>query len=208
MAYKPKVLTVADGGTGLSTLTAHTIQLGNGTSSPTQLSVGATGTVLQGSTGADPVFTATPTLTSLTLGSGAALSTYQTGTWSPNLQVGGSSTGITYATQAGGYTQIGNVVIFWINVSLSSKGANSGNLTISNFPVSTSTNGGNNSSCSSCFFSGFTNSGYSTIGLWFAASSAVASILCSGSGQAAANVTASLITNNFQFILSGSYIVD
>lgn len=61
---------VADGGTGLSTLTAHSLQVGNGASSPTQLSVGATGTVLTGSTGADPVFSAAPALTSVAIGTG------------------------------------------------------------------------------------------------------------------------------------------
>lgn len=55
-------LSVGNGGTGLTTLTAHAIQLGNGTSSPTQLTVPASGTILQGVATADPTFTATPTL--------------------------------------------------------------------------------------------------------------------------------------------------
>lgn len=56
MAYKPKVAVVAEGGTGLATLTAHSIQIGNGTSNITQLGVGTNGQVVVGSTGADPVF--------------------------------------------------------------------------------------------------------------------------------------------------------
>ncbi len=59
-------IAVANGGTGLATLTAHALYVGNGTSAPTALSVGATGTVLAGATGADPAFTATPTVTTLT----------------------------------------------------------------------------------------------------------------------------------------------
>jgi hypothetical protein len=59
-------IAVANGGTGLATLTAHAVYVGNGTSAPTALTVGATGTVLAGSTGADPAFTATPTVTTLT----------------------------------------------------------------------------------------------------------------------------------------------
>lgn len=55
-------LTVADGGTGASTLTAHGILLGNGTSAIAVLGVGATGTILKGTTGADPSFTSTPVL--------------------------------------------------------------------------------------------------------------------------------------------------
>jgi hypothetical protein len=61
------VLPVANGGTGLATLTAHALYVGNGTSAPTALAVGATGTVVIGNTGADPSFSANPTLTSLTL---------------------------------------------------------------------------------------------------------------------------------------------
>lgn len=49
---------VADGGTGLSTLTAHALYAGNGASAPTALAVGATNTVLHGNTGADPSFSA------------------------------------------------------------------------------------------------------------------------------------------------------
>lgn len=51
-------LTVAAGGTSLGTLTAHALYVGNGTSAPNAVSVGATNTVLHGSTGADPSFSA------------------------------------------------------------------------------------------------------------------------------------------------------
>lgn len=47
---------VADGGTGVVTLTDHGVLVGAGTSNVTQLSVGATNEVLRGSTGADPAF--------------------------------------------------------------------------------------------------------------------------------------------------------
>ncbi len=59
-------LPVANGGTGLTTLTAHALYVGNGTSAPTALAVGATGTVLIGTTGADPSFSANPVITQLT----------------------------------------------------------------------------------------------------------------------------------------------
>jgi hypothetical protein len=47
-------LGVAQGGTALATLTAHAIYVGNGTSAPTAIAVGATGAYLRGATGADP----------------------------------------------------------------------------------------------------------------------------------------------------------
>ncbi len=51
-------VTVGQGGTGLSTLTAHALYVGNGASAPTALAVGATNTVLHGNTGADPSYSA------------------------------------------------------------------------------------------------------------------------------------------------------
>lgn len=70
-------ITVAQGGTGLATLTAHSVQVGAGTSNVTQVSVGTNGQCLLGSTGADPVFA---TLTS----SGGTI-TYTTGAGTLNL---------------------------------------------------------------------------------------------------------------------------
>jgi hypothetical protein len=49
-------LSVSRGGWGVGTLTAHAVYVGNGTSAPTALSVGASNTFLKGSTGADPAF--------------------------------------------------------------------------------------------------------------------------------------------------------
>ena len=46
---------VALGGTGLATLTAHSLQVGNGTGNMTQLGVATNGQLPIGSTGADPV---------------------------------------------------------------------------------------------------------------------------------------------------------
>lgn len=49
-------ITVADGGTGASTLTDHGVLVGSGTDAITPLAAGTNGQVLVGSTGADPVF--------------------------------------------------------------------------------------------------------------------------------------------------------
>jgi len=50
------MLGVAQGGTGLATLTAHALYVGNTTSAPTALAVGATDKPLVGVTGANPAF--------------------------------------------------------------------------------------------------------------------------------------------------------
>ncbi|WP_175803696.1 hypothetical protein [Burkholderia ambifaria] len=49
-------LSVAQGGTGRQTLTAHGVLVGEGTAAINQLAVGTTGQVLVGATGADPAF--------------------------------------------------------------------------------------------------------------------------------------------------------
>lgn len=61
------VLPVVNGGSGRATLTNHGVLVGAGTGAVTQLAVGVTGTVLAGATGADPAFTASPALTSISL---------------------------------------------------------------------------------------------------------------------------------------------
>jgi hypothetical protein len=96
-------LTVANGGTGLATLTAHALQVGAGTSALTPLGVGATGTVLTGVTGADPAFSDTPSLTALTL----ARSLTETGALGtvvcsaiPTTTLSANATGVTIAVTA------------------------------------------------------------------------------------------------------------
>lgn len=51
-------LPVANGGTSLATLTAHSLYVGNGTSAPTALGSATNGQIAIGSTGADPVLAA------------------------------------------------------------------------------------------------------------------------------------------------------
>lgn len=83
-----------------------------------------------------PSLTATPTVTSITFGAGSALNTYvQATSFTPALAFGGSATGITYSTQQGEYTQIGNIIFFAVSLILTSKGAQTGNTTITGFPV-------------------------------------------------------------------------
>lgn len=61
---------------------------------------------------------------------------YITGTFTPSINFGGVTTGITYSTQSGTYTRIGNQVFIDIAITLSSKGsAGSGNLALSGLPI-------------------------------------------------------------------------
>jgi hypothetical protein len=123
--------------------TNHAVLVGGSTSSTlTNLSVGATGTVLQGATGADPAFTATPSVTSITLSGGTALNNYTEGTFTPTL-VGGSVAGTTtYGNQQGYYTRIGNLVFVQARISLSAA-TGTGDITLGGLPftIKNQTNG-------------------------------------------------------------------
>lgn len=62
------------------------------------------------------------------------LDDYEEGTFTPVLEFGGGSTGITYSTQTGKYTKIGNVVHVWIALVLTSKGSSVGNASVTGLP--------------------------------------------------------------------------
>lgn len=86
----------------------------------------------------------TATLTGVLLGNGTSAVTaltYASTTFTPVLAFGGGSTGITYTTQFGTYTRIGNTVRFKIYLVLSSKGSSTGNATITGLPVTSANDG-------------------------------------------------------------------
>lgn len=60
-----KPIEVSKGGTGAASLTDHSVIIGSGTGALTAIAVGATGEVLIGSTGADPSFSNTVTVTTV-----------------------------------------------------------------------------------------------------------------------------------------------
>jgi hypothetical protein len=70
-------------------------------------------------------------------GSGIPSFTYNLldGSWTPTLEFGGASTGITYTTQSGHYVEIGPAIYLFMLIVLSSKGSATGNATITGLPV-------------------------------------------------------------------------
>lgn len=116
-------------------VTQHSVLVGGSSNAITSLGVASTGTVLAGSTGADPSFTATPTVTSISFG-GSALGNYvATTSFTPAVKFGGGSTGLTYTTQSGNYVRIGSIVQFEIIIVLSNKGSSTGTMTITGMPI-------------------------------------------------------------------------
>ncbi len=122
-----------------SSVTQHGVVVAGASNALTTTAVGATGTVLIGNTGADPTYSATPAVTSITLSGGSALANYVAPTaWTPVLNFGGGTTGITYSTQSGLYSRIGNIVYFSCQVTLSNKGSSTGNAQITGLPLTIS----------------------------------------------------------------------
>lgn len=78
--------------------------------------------------------TGASTLTGLLVGAGTSAITAITYTpstsWTPVLQFGGGTTGITYGTQLGSYTRIGNLVFINLQIVLTNKGSSVGDATI------------------------------------------------------------------------------
>jgi hypothetical protein len=66
------------------------------------------------------------------------LDDYEEGTFTPQLKISGSTTGITYSVQAGHYTKIGNRAIVNMEIALSAKGSNTGNVSLIGLPFTTS----------------------------------------------------------------------
>lgn len=73
--------------------------------------------------------------------------TQTSSTFTPAITFGGGNTGITYATRAAHYKQIGDVVYAWGRIALSSKGSSSGTALMTTLPV-TSANDAEGFSCS------------------------------------------------------------
>lgn len=61
------------------------------------------------------------------------------GTWTPRIEFGGATTGITYTTQTGQYRKIGSRVWIAAQIVLSSKGSATGNATIAGVPYTLQT---------------------------------------------------------------------
>jgi hypothetical protein len=65
---------------------------------------------------------------------------YEEGTFTPSIQFGGASTGITYSNQTGFYTRIGRQVYIFVRIVLSSKGSATGDATIVGLPYGAASN--------------------------------------------------------------------
>lgn len=112
--------------------TTTTVLHGNAAGNPSWAAVSLTADV----SGTLPVANGgTGVTTSLGTGEGNVV-LGSTSTFTPALNFGGGSTGITYSTQTGHYSQLGNLVFFAISIALTSIGSDTGEVTITGLPVS------------------------------------------------------------------------
>lgn len=132
---------VEGGGTGVTSFANTSALLASGTTTTgtfQNIASVATGQVLvSAGTSTIPAWSAAPTVTSITFGAGSALSSYvSSGTFTPVLSFGGGTTGITYSSQAGHYTRIGNIIAFDMTIVLTNKGSSTGTMAIAGLPFS------------------------------------------------------------------------
>lgn len=167
---------------------------------------GFAGTVANATT--TPAITISTGVTGVLLGNGTAVSglTYvPVTTWTPTVQAGGSSTGITYSFQFGWYYRIGDMVYVNIDIRVSSFAATSGNITINNLPIATGASGASLAGITFPSWNGFNSASYTLLSLIFDNSSSVGTIIKSGNNVASGNVTVADTTGIFSMQISGWY---
>jgi len=128
LTYSGTALPVANGGTGLTTLTAGYIPYGNGTSafsSGTGLTFNGTNLSL-GTSNGGIVFNNSSAVVNSTLND------YETGTWTPTVTALVGS--ITSYTSSGSYVKVGKLVMLQFSFSITAAGTGSGVVIITNLP--------------------------------------------------------------------------
>jgi hypothetical protein len=124
---------VPDSGTGTS---AHTFYVRNGSTADSRvlrISQDGTLTLRDGDTSATGVGITFPA-TQISSANANTLDDYEEGTFTPTLNFSGSSTGITYGSQIGRYTKIGNMVSVFCSIGLTNKGSAAGTVGIAGIP--------------------------------------------------------------------------
>jgi hypothetical protein len=127
---------------------------------------------------------------------------YEEGTFTPTLNFGGSSTGITYSSQVGNYTRIGNVVFFNLRIFLTAKGSATGTAGVGILPF---VNGGGNTPLAMRFWSGQSGVGEKTQSAILDTGTATMRIFeANASGQPVALTNTAFLDDSF-LELAGSY---
>lgn len=125
-------------------------------------------------------------------------------TWIPGIAFGGGSTGITYTTQTGQYSQVGNVVYFQCNIVLSNKGSSTGVATITGLPVTTSASSSDNAvSINNC--ANITQSPNHVLSAEFASAGTSMNLVQTNISGTISNLSDTNFNNTSQLKFSGFY---
>ena len=193
--------------------TQYAVQTGGALGTLNSLSVGATNSILQGSTGAQPSFTTTPQLTGLGIGAASTgsgltfdgvntLEKYVLSGLTPGVAFGGGTTSITYSVQTGSALQIGNCVFIAIFITLTSKGSSTGTMTFTGLPITSATS----DVILLCDAANITFTG-NYLAAYIPSGGTVGNIQQVTSAMAVANLTDTNFANNSSFQISGFYYV-
>lgn len=132
---------------------------------------------------------------------GSTLSTYTTGgTFTPIIQFGGAAVGMTFSTQSGTYSRIGNIVTFSIFIQFTAVGSSTGTATLSGFPFAIA-----QGTCFTCYTQFFTSPQQAYV--QFNAGTTSGTFNYFITNNAAGTLTNSAFANGTQLVVSGSYLV-
>jgi hypothetical protein len=148
--------------------------------------------------------------TSIQFGSGSVLSAYEEGTWTPVLTFATpGDLSVTYTTQAGTYTKIGNKVFinFFVVTSSFTYTTSAGGLRITGLPF-TSKNLTGDEGCGTLAFSGITQVGYTQFTSRIAPNVSYIAFLSSSSGLAVVAIAVANATSGSTINLRGNFAYD
>ena len=128
------------------------------------------------------------------------LDDYEEGTFTPTIAFGGSSSGVTYSVQTGGYIKIGKTVFIRINLTLTSNGSGTGSASIGGLPFTSGSVPGNFAFTYWAGMSGIVGNMMGNVN-----SSATTINLFHSGAAAAASLTDTNITDTADMYLGGVY---
>lgn len=130
---------------------------------------------------------------------------YYKSTFTPGVAFGGGTTGITYTTQTGEYTKVGNLIFFTAFVTLSNKGSSTGNATLTGLPFTTKVSTTQQVCMVSMRAAITLTANYTYLTLDIPNAVTTANIMQSGSGVAIAQLTHTAFANTSSFEVTGIY---
>jgi hypothetical protein len=132
------------------------------------------------------------------------LDDYEEGTWTPTINIGGVTTGITYSVQVGAYVKVGNLCNVSGYVLLSSKGGLSGNVVFTGLPFATRNLSNNYPAPSIAAYGNLT--GITAYGVAVdLGPNSTGAIFIYGNGTALSALQGGNITNSFTYEFTFSY---